>query len=242
MLRNLSGYLGYAIGTKDRELGKVHDFYFDDRYWIVRYTVVDTRAWLPGRKVLISPQLVERSDAEGKTLHVSLTAEQVKDSPPIDEGKPVSREMESQLAKHFGWSRYWQPSVPVGEAANLERSLAEETAEGEGGHLRSANEVTGYFVEAADGPVGRIEDLIIEDEGWGVRYLAALAPLTALSGRKVLIARQWITQVSWTESKVHVDVLREAVKNSPEYDPSAPVNREYETHLYDYYGRPKYWV
>jgi hypothetical protein len=154
----------------------------------------------------------------------------------------VSREMERRLAKHFGWSRYWQPSVPVGEAANLERSLAEETAEGEGSPLRSANDVTRYFVEAADGPVGRVEDLIIEDEGWGVRYLAVLAPQTALSGRKVLVAQQWIARVSWTESEVHVDVLREAVKDSPEYDPSAAVNREYETRLYDYYGRPKYWL
>jgi hypothetical protein len=242
MLRNLSGYNGYSIGAKDRELGRVRDFYFDDRHWIVRYVVVDTGPWLVDRKVLVSPQAIAHSDADGKTLYVSLTAQQVKDSPPIDSVKPVSREMESQLAEHFGWSRYWQPSVSVQEAADLEHSLGETTSEGEGLHVRSANEVTGYFVEAADGPIGRVEDLIIEDEGWGIRYLAVLAPQTSLSSKKVLVAQQWITQVSWTESKVHVDVLREAVKNSPEYDPSAPVNREYEMHLYDYYGRPKYWV
>jgi hypothetical protein len=34
---------------------------------------------------------------------------------------------------------------------------------------------------------------------------------------------------------------REMVENSPEFDPSATVNREYELRLYDYYGRPKYW-
>jgi hypothetical protein len=242
MLRNLSGYDGYTIGAKDRELGKVRDFYFDDRYWVIRYIVVDTGAWLLGRKVLISPQSLAHSDAKGKTLYVSLTAKQVEDCPPIDAVKSVSREMESQLAQHFGWSRYWRSSVSVGQAANLERSLAKGTEDAEGVHLRSANEVTGYFLEADDGPVGRVEDLIIEDDDWGVRYLAVLAPHTSLSGRKVLIAQQWITRVSWTERKVHVDVLREAVKNSPKYVPSAPVNREFETRVYDYYGRPKYWV
>jgi hypothetical protein len=242
MLRSLAGYIRYSIGAKDRELGRVRDFYFDDRCWIVRYVIVDIGPWQLGRRVLISSQAITHSDAEGKTLDVSLTAEQVKDSPSIDAVNSVSREMESQLAEHFGWSRHWPPSVSVREAANLEQSLGETTSEGEGLHLRSANEVTGYFVEAADGPIGRVEDLIIEDEGWSVRCLAVLAPRASVSSRKVLVAKQWVTQVSWTESKVRVDVLREAVKDSPEYDPSAGVNRAFETHLYDYYGRHKYCV
>jgi len=31
------------------------------------------------------------------------------------------------------------------------------------------------------------------------------------------------------------------VEQSPKYDPSTPVNREYEVRMYDYYGRPVYW-
>jgi hypothetical protein len=34
---------------------------------------------------------------------------------------------------------------------------------------------------------------------------------------------------------------RQKIKNSPEWNPSAPINREYEARLYDYYGRPVYW-
>jgi hypothetical protein len=52
----------------------------------------------------------------------------------------------------------------------------------------------------------------------------------------------WADQVNWVERKVFVDMTREMVKNSPEFDPSAPVNREYEVRLYDFCGRPKYWV
>ncbi|MGD2108535.1 MAG: PRC-barrel domain-containing protein [Phycisphaerae bacterium] len=239
MLRSLAGYDGYRIGATDTELGNVRDFYFDDRDWVVRYLIVDTKTWLPGRKVLVSPTAAGRSDAHAGILHVRLSAKQVENSPAIDADKPVSREMESRLAEHFGWSRYWRRSVPVGQAADLERSLADDNSDGAGVHLRSADEVTGYLLEADDGPVGRIEDLIIEDQNWGVRYLAVLAPQTSLAGRKVLIPRERVTEVSWAESKVHVDVPREAVKNIPEYDPSAPVNREYEMQLYDYHGRPK---
>jgi hypothetical protein len=41
---------------------------------------------------------------------------------------------------------------------------------------------------------------------------------------------------------VEVDLSRDSIENSPEYDPSAPINEEYEMRLYDFYGRPKYWL
>jgi hypothetical protein len=38
-----------------------------------------------------------------------------------------------------------------------------------------------------------------------------------------------------------VNVSKEQIENSPEYDPASPINREYEIRLYDFYGRPYYW-
>jgi len=62
-----------------------------------------------------------------------------------------------------------------------------------------------------------------------------------LLGRKVLIARDWINDIDWADQTVFINLTCEAVKGSPEYHPSAPVNREDESSLYDYYGRPVYW-
>jgi hypothetical protein len=59
-------------------------------------------------------------------------------------------------------------------------------------------------------------------------------------GKKVLVAPQWIGRVSWSDSKVYVDLSRETIKNGPEYHPDA-LNRKYEEKLYDHYKRPKYW-
>lgn len=63
-----------------------------------------------------------------------------------------------------------------------------------------------------------------------------------LPGREVIIPPDWIKDISWADSEVVINVPRETVKNSPEFAPSSPINREYETRLYDYYGRPKYWL
>jgi len=61
-------------------------------------------------------------------------------------------------------------------------------------------------------------------------------------GKKALIAPQWATRISWEERKVYVDMSRQGVKQSPEWNPEAGVNREYESRLYDYYGRPLDWA
>jgi hypothetical protein len=242
MLRNLSGLQGYTIGAADDELGKVRDFFFDDTYWVVRYIVVDTGGWLRDRRVLLSPQAVYRADWANKTLHVELTARQVENSPRIEADRPVSKKVEAELVKYFNWPAYWDvQNLPPEGAKEIERQVTKEPRGLDDSDLRSTEEVSGYSIAALDGSIGHVEDFIIDDGGWGIRYMA-VDTRNWLPGRKVLVAPQWIDRVSWAERQVYVYLSQAAVKNSPEYDPSAPVNRQYEAKLYDYYGRPKYWV
>jgi hypothetical protein len=58
----------------------------------------------------------------------------------------------------------------------------------------------------------------------------------------VLVSPRWIERVSWSESKVFVNLTRETIKQAPEYVADAPITREYETKLYQHYQRPGYWV
>ena len=86
-----------------------------------------------------------------------------------------------------------------------------------------------------------MEDFIIDDETWAIRYLE-VDTRNWWPGKKVLVSPQWIEQVSWPVSKVFVHLTRETIKNGPEYFESMPVTREYEKRLYDHYGRPAYWL
>ena len=81
----------------------------------------------------------------------------------------------------------------------------------------------------------------MDDESWAVRYLTVDTSNWGF-GKKVLVAPHWASRVSWDEKKVHVDMSREAIKASPVWDGNAAVNREYESRLYDYFGRPVYWT
>ncbi len=55
MLIKAKTLTGYKLDSLDGKIGKVKEFYFDDRYWTIRYLVADTGNWLTGRQVLISP-------------------------------------------------------------------------------------------------------------------------------------------------------------------------------------------
>ena len=55
MLSKAKTLKGYALHSRDGEIGKVKEFFFDDRHWTIRYLVADTGNWLTDRQVLISP-------------------------------------------------------------------------------------------------------------------------------------------------------------------------------------------
>jgi hypothetical protein len=107
-------------------------------------------------------------------------------------------------------------------------------------HLRSTHEVSDYYIEATDGDLGHVEDFLIDDETWTIRYMV-VATRNWWPGKKVLVSPEWIRSVSWTDSKVFVDLSREAIKNGPEYNESGPLNRDYEKQLYEHHRRPEYW-
>ena len=126
------------------------------------------------------------------------------------------------------------PSSTV--APNKQREVEEELSS-----LRSVDEVQGYYIKGTDGDLGHVEEFLIDDQTWSIRYMV-IDTKNWLPARKVLIAPEWISSVSWSDALVHVDLTCERIKSSPEYDPLTPVNRGYEEHLHDYYRVERYWL
>jgi hypothetical protein len=245
MLRIVTELYGYSIQAIDGIIGEVHDFYFDDQFWTIRYLIVDTKKWLSGRKVLILPATLNEPNWKGQVFPVSLSREQIKNSPDADTDKPISRQHESELHQYYSWPPYWDYEAIAGAApmmdAQVEKKRVATEESGEDLHLRSTKEIINYRIHAVDGEVGHAEDFIMEDGNWIIRYMV-VSTRNWLPGKKVLMSPAWIQRISWADSEVYVDLSREQIKDSPEFNPRYPVNREYEEHLYDFYGRPRYWV
>jgi uncharacterized protein YrrD len=242
MLRSVKQTRGVGIEATDGPIGDIHDIYFDDQEWKVRYYVVDTGKWLPGRKVLIPPHAIRQTSPDHIGLPVDLTREQVRNSPDIDMDRPISRQIELTLYSYYGWAPYWFPLQPAGlgvvQGNAVEREQdAKAGRSGGDPHLRSAKEVIGYHVTATDGEIGHIDDFLLDDQTANIRY-AVVDTRNWLPGRGVLISPRWITEVKWSESKVAVSVTRDAVRNSPEYDPATQIDTAYESRLFGHYGYP----
>jgi hypothetical protein len=250
-MKNLSDY---KIEATDGGVGHVDSFLFDDQSWMIRYLVVDTAYLLPGRKVLLVPSVLGKPEGTMDAFPVDLTREQVKNSPDIDTRQSVSRQQEIELHRYYSWTPYWDagfdpiaapytPVVPpMGRQVQAAQAAGEKAEEKpENPHLRSTREVAGYKIHAEDGRIGHVDDFLIDDADWTIRYLVA-DTRDWLPGKKVIIPPQWVNDIKWGQSEVFVKVSKETVKDSPEFDPSAPVSRDYEIRLYDYYGWPKYWL
>jgi hypothetical protein len=100
--------------------------------------------------------------------------------------------------------------------------------------------VTGYQVQARDGVIGHVDDYILDDQSWAIRYLVVDVG-SWWAGKKVLVPPEWLQRVSWMDQRVDIDLDRETIRNGPSWDPHQPIDREYEQRLYGYYGRPGYW-
>ena len=265
MLRSMNDLETYAIHATDGDIGQVKDFYFDDNSWVIRYLVVDTGSWLSSRKVLISPIAIGHPNWTEAVLPVSVTKEQVKNSPAIDTDKPVSRQHEIRYLGYYGYPYYWggvdlwgggaypnmlltdYPGFGAVQGA-VQPEMEEAYARAEAArhqdddiHLRSCKAVIGYHIHATDGDIGHVQTLLVDEETWAIRYMVVNTTNWWLD-HQVLIPPQWIKEVSWGDATVSVDLTRQAVQGAPLYDSAGLLNRLQEMGIYDHYGRSGYWA
>lgn len=246
MLHNIKELKKFDITAIDGPIGTVHDFIIDEKNWTVRYLVVDTMKWLPGRKVLISPMSISEFDLVNGNIQLSLTKEKIKDSPPI-ESKLPTREYEANLVHYYGlrpyWSdhSFWKEYTPTSELTKPNSKFETLDDYDVKSTLRSFTEISGYTIEAIDGNIGHVENFVICDETWQVRYLV-IDTRNWWVGKHVLIAPQWITYVSWPEKIMRVELKKDTIEKGPEYEPEQVITRDFEDEIYTIYDKPKFWL
>jgi sporulation protein YlmC with PRC-barrel domain len=263
MLRSMQELEEYTIAASDGTVGRVSDFYFDDRAWVIRYLVVDAGNWLKERRVLISPMSIGEASWVTRSLPVSISMEQVKNSPDIDTAKPVSRQHEMLYLGYYGYPYYWGglgiwgdgpypsmsmqdlPASPAGKADESERErenadiIAKRHAHDDP-HLRSCHAVSGYHVHASDGEIGHVKGFLVDEQTWAIRYII-VDTSNWWMGHLVLLAPQWFKDVNWADSSITVRMSRRAVKDAPLYDAASKFERAHEASIYSHYGYPGYW-
>lgn len=256
MLRSADDLKEYQIQSIDGDLGKIYDLYFDDEAWVIRYLVVTTNNWFFKREALISPIALDTPDWQNKTMQVNLSQKQVDHSPDISVHKPVSRQQEVEYFGYYGYPVYWGGAslwgagfYPDGlvlendklnESAKGAKAKAYEKYQNNDPHLRSWDKVKGFVVNGSDGEIGHIQDLLIDEQTFAIRYVIVRANDWWI-GHDILVAPQWFEDMKWSDSSVKINHTRAEVKGAPIYDSLVKMDRDWEIAMHKHYERQGYW-
>jgi uncharacterized protein YrrD len=224
MLHSANQIRGATIAAVDGEIGTVEDFYYEEDQWTVRYIVVDTGSWLNSRRVLISPMSV-KGPWDMHAIPVSLTRQQVQASPEIDLAGPFLRDSESHVLGHYGYPHYWGSSGVWGVfdtpaalvAYEIQPSRGDAGIDVQAPSVRSTRDVTGYHLLANDGEIGHVDDFLIDEDTWRIRYLL-VDTSNWIGGKSVVISPHSLKGLNTETGTLQVDLSRDEIRQSPRFD------------------------
>jgi hypothetical protein len=220
MNRSVKHLHGCTLAGRDGSLGAVREMYFDEERWTIRYIVAELADDFEKHSAALSPVSVEDVDWKNSTILFALTREFVAESPHVEAGEPISRVKERQLNRYYGIPTYWNgvglwgnhvyPGLLAGQSSVEEQPAGEQE---NGVRVHSATETFGYRIEAADGDIGHVDDLIVEERTWEIQFLV-IDTQNWLPGGKVIVDTDWIDRVDWRGGTVSVSLPRNAIRGA----------------------------
>jgi hypothetical protein len=241
MKRSLKEITDFKLHTKDNSSGNVKDLLFDEKLWIIRYIEADFGNLFTSRRVLIPKAFWEKPDWNEGTVTLPISDSEIDKCPDTHKHRPVSRAYEAELHKYYRVNPYW-PIANIGLAGRLypprpiaipNKVIEEKNIESV---LRSFEEIRGYELQALDGKIGHIDDLLVDADDWQLVYVIVDTSNWNLWSKKVMIPIFSLHNINYVNREVTIDMSIETIKNAPKYNPSEPLTREQEEGVYDFFS------
>lgn len=99
----------------------------------------------------------------------------------------------------------------------------------------------GFGLQAEDGEIGKIKDVLFDDHQWGGRWVVADTG-DWLPGRKVLLSPISFDEPDMEEKTIPVRMTKQEIQDSPPLEEDAPVSLQYEKTFYNQFYWPYYWL
>jgi uncharacterized protein YrrD len=243
MKHSIKDILDFKVITRDDNDGNAKDVLFDQHSWIVRYLEVDFGNLFNDRKVLIPRFLLRDSFVTEDRFMLDITKSDIDACPKPDQQLPISRKYEEELHNFYRLEYYWdQPTITpvdpvIGPSHPFRVPAGDVEEEHLGTNLRSFREVKGYAINASDGKLGNIADLLLDDSNWRIAYAVVNTGNWLSWKKKVLLDISWIDRISYSDKEAMTSLTMDAIKNSPEYDPKNMFDEPYERTFHDYYEK-----
>ncbi|PYZ94186.1 hypothetical protein CR194_01215 [Salipaludibacillus keqinensis] len=242
MLLHYNWLQSYTVFGNDGEIGKVDDVYFDENMWTIRYIVAKTGKTFLSEKVFISPVSIEKMDINEEVIRVGITQDEAQKAPDPGE-EAVTRKYEKDFSHYYRMSPYWLGTGVWGNAASAREMVYEEVPvraeelEDNQSHVHQAKLVTGYELSVKDDTFGKIEDMLLDESSFRIKYFVADTKKWLPGGKKVLISPEWVEAIDWGKAQINIDVTREQIESAPEYLSKIDLTDERERELWFHYNK-----
>lgn len=246
MMQRTKNLIGRTVHAVDGPVGKLEDYYLESGTWLVRFLVVKSSQPEHPTHLLVPPECVDKIDEE-RRIRLTMGSADVMGCPMIEldahqNRVPGALRETTSLWLAFG-HLFQAPSIPELLAISHATNDMDGFEDQQGTALISFNAISGNRIEAVDGNIGRLADLIVDIDArpWSVQYFEASVQQT--DGRKrVLIPAACVNRVGMDDRRIHVYVYHDTVCLGPESGDSIPVGKVFEESVYRQYGWPQHWV
>jgi hypothetical protein len=169
----------FTVRTRDNDECGLERLYIDISKWVVRYMVVTVEDGESLRSAYVSPISVTANIPSEKLICVDLTRLQICSSPAADRHRPLTRGLETEINRHYGLDEYWSGTGNWGNT-DSPRSLRYSGTRTDSGPsnrllsqlpLKSFETLGNFVLMAAQGKIGRVTDIMIDERNWKVGYI-----------------------------------------------------------------------
>ena len=221
MNRSVAQLRKFTVHGPKVEIGQADRFYIDVELWTVRYIAVIPEG-APQRLCLVSPLLLSRVDWLHRRIRTRTPRRDLEGGPVIDFERPISRTQEAEYNRHFRLPRYWGGVGLWGDQLLpflLLRAQGPEprlrlTAPGpEANCLVSTRELLLAGLYSPEGLVGRIEDLLMDEASWAIRFLVVDTG-RKLSPTKLMVDPVWVERHDRRDNALYVGLPQAAMREA----------------------------
>ena len=90
---------GFAVEALDGRIGTIDEATYDTGR---SYVVVDTGPWIFGSKVVLPAGVIDRIDLDEECVYANRTKDEIKESPPYEEGAYRGDAYRDRLSSYYG--------------------------------------------------------------------------------------------------------------------------------------------
>ena len=83
--------------------------------------------------------------------------------------------------------------------------------------LHKIDKIRGFHILAADGEIGHVDEFLVDQRDWSVRYLV-VDTSNWIGGRSVLISREVVDAIDSPNRKIRVRLTRDEIERGPSVD------------------------